>query len=54
MYEIMQGNRTTFDYVLDQFSEYIEDPDWPELVLKILNIFIEELENSKKPQKYIR
>jgi len=54
MYEIMIEQKSTLDYVLDQFSEYIEDPHGPELVVKILNIFISELPNSQKPQKYIR
>jgi hypothetical protein len=35
IYTIMRENRGTCDFVMDQFSEYIEDPHGPELVLKI-------------------
>ena len=54
IYKLMKENKNTFDFVLDQFSEYIEDPHGPELILKIMNIFIKELPSSTKPQKYVR
>lgn len=52
--QLMKKKKDLYDRVFDFFCEYIEDPFSPKLALMILNVFVENIQFTTDPRRYLR